>query len=155
MGRAGPGLRAWECAGSSIRRVEGGHETAFSPSGRELVALRKDLLFVPLGGGRPRRVGPLVGRIDRRKLPRREEAVRVVYFEGGPVIFAEAGGGGAVEVLRRRYPPGMWGHPRRAEIWAAVILGAAWLWTVRGWLRQNSPAAESTVTPEGSGPTNG
>jgi len=81
--------------------------------------------------------------------------VAVVFAPGGAVIFWDDGYG-EVCAFRRRYPPGVFGHLRRIEIWAAVVLGGLWLWTVRGWLRRHTAApaeTEVTVTPPAGGTT--
>jgi len=39
------------------------------------------------------------------------------------------------DVYRRRFPEWWWGHLYRPEVWAAVGIGAAWLWSVVRWGR--------------------
>jgi WD40 repeat protein len=39
------------------------------------------------------------------------------------------------DVYRRRFPEWWWGHFYRPEVWAAMVLGAAWLWSVARWAR--------------------
>jgi WD40 repeat protein len=39
------------------------------------------------------------------------------------------------DVYRRRFPEWWWGHFYRLEVWAAIVLGIAWLWSVARWAR--------------------
>jgi hypothetical protein len=54
------------------------------------------------------------------------------------------------DVFRRRFPEWWWGHFYRPEVWAAIVIGAVWLWTVARWARgrmRERRAAESGPTP--------
>ncbi|MHC5053281.1 MAG: WD40 repeat domain-containing protein [Planctomycetota bacterium] len=74
----------------------------------------------------------------------------------GPIVWLPSGDGFLANtteglcLYRRRFPEWWWGHFYRPEVWAAILIGAAWLWTVARWARgrmRERRAAESGPTP--------
>jgi len=74
-----------------------------------------------------------------------------VEFSSMAIAFADydnciivKGGDNRVHVIRRCFPEWWWGHLCRPEVWAAVVIGAAWLWTVVRWIRRRRAAGLSS-----------
>ncbi len=80
------------------------------------------------------------------------------HFTGGTVELSPDGDhlalvahfGNVLHLFRRRFPEWWWGHFYRPEVWAAIVLGGAWLWSVARWAKgrmRERRAAGSEATP--------
>jgi len=124
IGRAPCGFRIWRRpSGELLRDMPGCLAMGFSSDSRYALAAIGD--------------GPLeLQRVaDGASIYSSEACAARVAFAGHDCFIIADAGDNRVYVLDRRFPEWWWGHFYRPEVWAAVAIGAAWLWSVARWAR--------------------